>query len=199
MPPDHSHDTLILEGIVTTISSSGVLNVAPMGPEVDRQLTRITLKPFATSTTGRNLITTGQGVVHVVDNVELIARGALGKWDEPPATRPADMIKGRVLEDCCSWFELQVDEIDDTTERLRITTSILHTGQRRPFFGFNRAKHAVLEAAILATRLHLIDSDTLQRQLEQLQVLVDKTAGEQERLAFDLILAHVEERNATTA
>jgi hypothetical protein len=63
----------------------------------------------------------------------------------------------------------------------------------RDFFGFNRAKHAVLEAAILATRLHLLPLRDVESQLAALRVLVEKTAGPREREAFELIVRYVAE------
>ena len=66
-------------------------------------------------------------------------------------------MRGVVLADCCSWRELEVRAIDSTPPRSRIETAVVHRGVRREFIGFNRARHAVLEAAIYATRLHLLE------------------------------------------
>ena len=49
--------------------------------------------------------------------------------------------------------------IDASGERVNIEAEVVHIGRTRDFFGFNRAKHAVVEAAILATRLHLLPLD----------------------------------------
>jgi hypothetical protein len=57
--------------------------------------------------------------------------------------------------------------------------------------GFNRAKHAVLEAAILATRTHLIPADQIRDEFARLQVIVDKTAGPREREAMALLTDYV--------
>ncbi len=70
---------MILEGVVTTRDPHGRLNVAPMGPIVDAEMRELRLRPFQTSTTFRNLKTTGCGVFHVTDDVLLIARAAVGK------------------------------------------------------------------------------------------------------------------------
>jgi uncharacterized protein len=68
---------------------------------------------------------------------------------------------------------------------------VVHRGYRRDFIGFNRARHAVLEGAILATRTHLLPAGEIQREYARLQVLVDKTAGPREREAWALLSAHV--------
>jgi hypothetical protein len=60
--------------------------------------------------------------------------------------------------------------------------------------GFNRAKHAVLEAAILATRTHLLPADQIRDEYARLQIIVDKTAGPREREAMALLTAYVRSR-----
>ena len=59
------------------------------------------------------------------------------------------------------------------------------------FLGFNRARHAVLEATILATRTHLIPAEQIRDELARLQVIVDKTAGPREQEAMAFVTEHV--------
>jgi uncharacterized protein len=185
-------DELILEGIVVTQDAAGRTNIAPMGPRVDRAISRLVLRPFQTSQTYRNLKATGCGVFHVTDDVELLARAAIGQLDPPP---PLVALKGFPcprLADCCRWFAFQVQSLDDAAERTTINCRVGATGEVRSFFGFNRAKHAVVEAAILATRIGILPDDEIRREMERLAVLVGKTAGAQERRAFELLRAHVQ-------
>jgi hypothetical protein len=97
-----------------------------------------------------------------------------------------------VLEAACSWRELEVVAIDDTPPRSRIETRVVHRGTRREFLGFNRARHAVLEAAILATRTHLLPAAEIAAELARLQVIVDKTAGPREREAMAFVTGRVQ-------
>jgi hypothetical protein len=101
------------------------------------------------------------------------------------------VVKGVVLESACSWRELVVEAVDATPPRSRIDARVVHSGFRREFIGFNRARHAVLEAAILATRTHLLPAEQIREEYARLQVLVDKTAGPREREAMDLLTRHV--------
>ena len=181
---------MILESIVTTVGPWGELNVAPMGPVVDEGLTRFRLRPFQTSTTFRNLQAHPEGVIHVVDDVLLIARGAIGALAEPP-TRPAEIVRGRVLQDACRSFEFRVVSCDASQPRSEIAVEIVHTATHRDFWGFNRAKHAVLEAAILATRLHLLPAEEIQAEFRRLEAPVEKTAGPRELEAFALLQEYV--------
>jgi hypothetical protein len=183
---------MILEGIVTTLDDTGEVNIAPMGPDVGADMSRFVLRPFPTSRTYWNLQRHGEGVLHVTDDVLLLARAAVGCVEPLPALVPAQMVRGVILEDACRWFEFRVASIDDSQQRVRIVAEVLHVGRGRDFFGFNRAKHAVVEAAILATRLHLLPLAEIQAEYVRLAVLVEKTGGEREREAFTFLQRYIE-------
>ena len=181
---------MIIETIVTTTAPDGTVNVAPMGVEWGED--ELVLKPFLETVTFRNVRETGVAVVNLIDDVGLFARAAISNPTAP--TVPAAVVPGVVLADACSWREVEVRALDDTPPRSRIRAAVVHRGFRREFLGFNRARHAVLEAAIYATRVHMLPRDFLERELERLQVIVDKTAGPREFEAMALLVAHV--RNA---
>lgn len=183
----------ILEGIVTSTGPDGGTNISPMGPLVDDAITSLLLRPFQTSTTYANLKRTGVGVFHVTDDVELLARAAVGQLDEQPALVPAMALEGWVLRDACRWYEFEVESIDDSQPRSGILTRVVMQGRGRDFFGFNRAKHAVVEAAILATRVEFLPHDQIQAEMERLAVLVAKTAGPPERRAFAFLQGYIQE------
>jgi uncharacterized protein len=183
---------MILEGIVTTINADGSLNVAPMGPIVEGDFAAFRLRPYQTSTTYQNLKRSPFGVFHVVDDALLLARAAIDSWDERPATFPAHHIKGNVLTAACRWYEFEVESLDDKDPRTNIKVRVVHQGRIKEFFGWNRAKHAVLEAAILATRVHLLTEADIQEQMQRLRVPVEKTAGPKEMEAFDLLSRYVQ-------
>ena len=184
---------MIIEGIVTTTAPDGRLHVAAMGPWVDHheraagRLTRLVLKPFATSQTAQNLVRERCGVFHVSDDVLLLARVVAGRLEEPPPSRPAAAVAGRVLADACQAWEFEVEAVDDSRERIELAARVVAEHAGRPFLGFHRAAHAVVEAAILVTRLHLIGRDEVRRRLADLAVLVEKTGGPREREAFALL------------
>jgi hypothetical protein len=183
---------VIVETIVTTLAADGTVNVAPMGVEWGDEA--IVLKPFLETATYRNLIATRAAVVNLTDDVRIFARAAISNPEYQ--TSPAVKVAGVVLADCCSWRELEVRVVDSTPPRSRIDTAVVHRGTRREFIGFNRARHAVLEAAIYATRVHLLAADFLESELARLQVIVDKTAGSAERDAMALLARYIRGRAA---
>lgn len=178
---------MIIEGIVTTVDAEGRINCAPMGVEWGEDV--IVLKPFLETATYRNVMATRSAVINLTDDVRVFAHAAISNPVYP--TVPASVVHGVVLADCCSWREVEVRSVDSTPPRSRIETTVVHRGFRREFIGFNRARHAVLEAAIYATRLHLLEPAFVRAELARLQVIVDKTAGEPEREAMALLSAHV--------
>lgn len=186
-----THMPLILEGIVTTRNRDGTINVSPMGPLVDRELTSFLFRPFQTSRTYQNLKRERAGVFHVVDDVLLLARAAIDRIDEPPAFLQPEAVAGAVLEDACRWFEFEVASIDDSEPRTSIETRVVHAGELRPFWGFNRAKHAVLELAVLSTRLFLVSREEAETEVARLSVAIEKTAGDREQEAFDLLRRYI--------
>jgi hypothetical protein len=190
---------VILEGIVTTLDAGDMVNVAPMGPEVsaNSEMGRFVLRPYRSSTTYANLKARGEGVFHVTDDVLLLAQAAIGAALEPfPPIRPASVVAGAVLADACRFYEFRVMELDDRDDRTRIVVETVAEGRHRDFFGFNRAKHAVLEAAILATRAAWLPLRDLLLEFRKLEVLVQKTGGPAEHAAFRLLHDYLREAAA---
>ncbi len=172
------------------------MHVAAMGPAVDEaevyagRITRFVLRPFGTSQTAVHLTARPAGVFHVVDDGLLLARTVVGGHEPPPA-RPATSVRGWVLEAACQAYEFQADVVDPAAERLRLEARVVAEHVGRPFIGFNRAAHAVIEGAILVTRVHLIGADEVRRRLDELFVLVEKTGGSREHEAFGLLRERV--------
>jgi hypothetical protein len=144
--------------------------------------------------TYRNLKRSREGILHVTDDVELMARAAVGQLDQLPAMRRAEAVNGFILVDACRWFAFRVERIDDTAERTAIVARVVDSGRVRDFFGFNRAKHAVIEAAILATRIGLLDAEHVLTELARLSAPVEKTGGNEERRAFEFLRQYIMER-----
>jgi hypothetical protein len=180
---------MILEGIVTTLNPDGTVNVAPMGPRVDDSMTHFLLRPFRTAQTYRNLKAHPEGVLHITDDVLLLAHAALGA--AAPPLVPAERIRGFMLADCCRWYEFRVASFDEREERVGIEAEVVHCGRRRDFFGFNRARHAVVEAAILATRTDFLPLAEIEAEFRKLAVIVGKTGGPAEQEAMTFLQEHV--------
>jgi hypothetical protein len=125
--------------------------------------------------------------LHVTDDVLLLAKAALGPVEPPPEYAPAEGVRGWVLRGACRYYEFRARSIDDTQPRVRIEAEVVYAGRLRDFFGFNRAKHAVLEAAILATRTAFLPPEEIAAEYRRLAVIVEKTGGPAEKEALALL------------
>ena len=108
---------MIVEGLLTSTNADGKINVAPMGPIVRGDFESLLLRPFRGSTTFSNLLETKTAVFHVVDRVDVIARAAVSRLEELPATVAATVVSGVVLADCCRRCEVEITDIDIPNER----------------------------------------------------------------------------------
>ncbi len=181
----------VLEAIVTTENEDGSQHVAPMGPLVSTSRAEWILKPFQTSTTFTNLRRSNRCVVNVTDDALLMAKAVLGTASHEPSRFVEGV--GYVLKQACHWYALSIHEWDCSQPRAVARCIAMDHGLQHSFFGWNRAKHAVVELAIHVSRKEMLDPIFLQSEVERLKVLIDKTASEQERCAFDLLIQHIDE------
>ena len=178
---------MIIESMITTMDREGRANFAPMGVVWGEE--EIVVKPYRETTTYRNLVETGEAVVNLVDDVLFFVKGALTSPTFP--STPAVVVRGVVLEGACSWREIRVRDAETEEPRARFLCDVVHRGLRREFLGYNRARGAVLEATILATRTRLLPIDEILAEYRRLQVIVDKTAGPTEREAMAMLTEFV--------
>jgi uncharacterized protein len=184
----------LIETVVTTTASDGEVNCAAMGVRWGEE--ELVFWPFDTTRTLRNLRRHGEAVVHLTDDVLLFVEAALGH--PRPAVRPASAIHGSVIKEVSAWREVVVIDIapaDGGLPRSRVRARVVAagTGARQPL-GLCRARHAAVEASILASRLRWLDPEQVWAELARLQELVDKTAGPRERAAMDYVRRYVSER-----
>ncbi len=181
---------MIIEGLLTSIAPDGSPHVAPMGPVVDAELKSWLLRPFQSSTTFRNLQRTNSAVFHVIDDVLPIVQSALNFDCQLNFHRLDD--GNWTITSACHWYQLRLDRWNVENLRAEVAASVVRTQVLRPFWGWNRAKHAILEATIMATRVHLTGKDALRAELERLDSAVKKTAGPREFEAWQLVHNYVE-------
>ena len=178
---------MIIETLFATLSDDGEPNFAPMGVVWGEE--EMTVRPFRDTITYRNLVSTLCGVANLTDDALLFARAALE--DVHPRWRPACHIKGAVLREACSWRELEVIEEEARGDRADIRCRVVGCGSQREFLGFSRARSAVIEAAVLATRLHLHQRKDVETALDRYGGVVSKTGGEREREAMRYLWDYV--------
>lgn len=178
---------MIIETIFSTIDESGNPNFAPMGLLWGDE--DVTVLPYRTTQTFRNLHSNGCGVANITDDVLAYVQSALYQAVLPHFSAKA--IKGIVFEGACSWLELEVVSTGDSDERAEMRCRVMHTGRQRDFLGFCRARGAVIEAAILATRVGLYSRKAVEDKLIPYGEIIEKTGAAIERQAMQLIYEFV--------
>lgn len=186
---------MIRETIVTTQGRDGRVHIAPIG--LIEEGDGFVIAPFRPSATLDNLRETAYAVANYTDDVLVFAGCLTGRRDWP--TRPATEVPGAVLEQALAHAELEVVSVAEDAVRPRFRCRVVREESHRPFRGFNRAQAAVIEAAILTSRLHLLPFDKIEREIAYLQIAVDKTAGPRERQAWDWLMERIAAHRAEGA
>jgi hypothetical protein len=175
---------MILEVLVTTVSAQGRPHIAPMG--VHLEAGGVIILPFKPSTTLDNLLATRQAVVNRCDDVRLFAGCLTGRRDWP--LLPAERVSAPRLADCLSHLEVELARLEDDALRPKLHCRPLLEANHRPFQGYNRAQFAVLEAAILVSRLTRLPLAKIEKELHYLHTALNKTAGPHERQAWQWLM-----------
>lgn len=171
---------MIFETVVTTVAPDGAPHVAPMGARYAGE--QVVLMPFKPSTTLDNVLATGHAVLNLTTDVRVFAGCVTGRRDWPLV--PAERIAGVRLAACLGHVELRLARFEDDAVRPVLTMARVHAARHGDFLGFNRAQAAVIEGAVLASRLHLLPAQKIDAEMAYLQIAIDKTAGEAEREAW---------------
>jgi hypothetical protein len=179
---------VILETIVTTRDQSGADHIAPMG--IREQDGFVVLSPFRPSTTLEHILREKCAVVNYADDVRIFAGCLTGRYDWP--TVPVEHLPCRRLAAALAHSELQLERIEDDPTRPRLFCRELARVTHGAFQGFNRAQAAVIEAAILVSRLHMLPRDKIEAEMAYLTIAVEKTAGPRELEAWGWLKARIE-------
>jgi len=183
---------MIVETIFSTLDDAGQPDFAPMGVVWGSEF--LTVRPYRSTQTCRNLLANGYGVANLTDDVLAFVR--CGLYQEVLPHFPAKVAPGVVFQGTCSWREIEVISRGGSEDRAELLCRILYTGRQKDFLGFCRAGSAVIEAAILATRLAYRDRKTIAANLGHYGEIVDKTGDETEKQAFQLVRDYIRKRGS---
>ena len=177
----------IVETILTTKSASGEVHIAPLGliAEGDGWV----VAPFRPSRTLDNLRAVPSAVASHTDDVRVFAGCLTGRKSWP--TRAAEKVDGAVLADAVSHWELQAESVREDDARPRFFCRRVHVVSHRPWEGFNRAQAAVLECAVLVSRLGMLPPEKIEAELKYLEIAISKTAGPREEEAWGWLMERI--------
>jgi hypothetical protein len=178
----------IVETIVTTTDASGTPHIAPLGLIADGE--GWIIAPFKPSRTLDNLLANPFAVASHTNDVRVFAGCVTGRRDWP--TVPAGVVNGVRLRDAVSHWELEVDRLTEDVQRPRFHMKVVHTATHDVWSGYNRAEAAVLELAVLTTRLAMLPPEKIEAELRYLEIAISKTAGPREQEAWGWLMERVE-------
>src|SRR5262249_16238381 len=185
---------MIRETILTTVGGDGRVHIAPIGIIAEGE--GWIIAPFRPSTTLDNLTAVPFAVANYTDDVRVFAGCLTGRSAWP--TTASDNVPVPRLTDALAHAELAVVEVTEHAQRPRFHCAVVHRKSHAPFLGFNRAKAAVVEAAILVSRLHLLPREKVEPESAYRGMGVEKTAGAAEQEAWgwlmEAIRAHYADR-----
>lgn len=186
---------MIRETIVTTASPDGRPHIAPMGatPIEGGWL----LQPFRPSTTLENFLSSRCGCVNFTDDARIFAGCVTKRRPEWPTVK-ADLVDSVRLEAALSHHEVRVERVEDG-ERPKLFCSVVHRANHRAFGGLNRAIAAVLEGAVLVSRLGMLPDEKIVQEFGYLQIAIDKTGGPEELEAWSWLTDAVEAHHQRAA
>ncbi len=184
---------MIYETIVTSIDEAGKPHVTPFGVrhEGEGDDMRIVISPYKPSTTLNNILASKCAVLNLTDDVRVFA-GALTKrqvWQ----LLETEQVKGFRLVDCLAHSELSLVEVREDEVRPTLIMKKIADFNHKPFTGFNRAQAAVIELAVLVSRLHMLPREKIETELQYLKIAIDKTAGPREIEAWAWLVEKIDQ------
>ncbi len=183
---------MIFETIVITTDIAGNPHVTPFGVQYQGNL--VVIKPFRPSATLENILVTKCAVINSTDDVCVFAGALTGKkaWQ----LKSASCIQGFVLDGALAHRELTLVEVKEDAIRPTLHFETVHQVNHQPFLGYNRAQAAVIELAVLASRLHSLPIEKIIAEMQYLQIAINKTAGQRELLAWSWLSEKIENYQA---
>ncbi len=171
---------VIYETVITTVALDGTPHIAPMG--VRYRGPDVILMPFKPSTTLANIVASRHAVLNIVADTRVFAGAVTGRRSWP--LRPTERIEGVRLSCALNHAELELAELQDDPQRPVLRMARVFEASHAPYIGFNRAQAAVIEGAILVSRLRMLPAEKVDAEMAYLQIAIDKTAGPEEHEAW---------------
>lgn len=183
----------IYETLVSTQSAAGRVHLAPMGVRYEGQI--VVLMPFKPSATLDNILATGRAILNLSDDARVFAGCVTGRREWPTEAVEG----GRRLRDCLAHVPLTLAEHDDDRQRPVLRMQAGEKVVHGAFPGFNRARAAIIEAAVLVSRLDMLAAEKVDAEMRYLQIAIDRTAGARELEAWRWLQAAVAEHRTRVA
>jgi hypothetical protein len=149
----------------------------------------IVLSPFRPSATLEHVLREKCAVVNYTDDVRVFAGCLTGRYAWP--TLPVDHLPCRRLAAALAHSEVRLERVQGDPTRPRLYCREIAHVTHGAFGGFNRAQSAVIEAAILVSRLNMLPRQKVEAEMTYLEIAITKTAGAAEQEAWNWLIEKV--------
>ena len=183
---------MIYETIISTIDLQNNVHITPFGIAMQNGL--VIIAPFKPSTTLENILATEHAVMNLTDDVRVFA-GALTRKIVWPLL-PASSVNGFRLAETLAHKELKLLSVEQDELRPKLLMQVVYEEQYQPFQGFNRAQAAVIELAVLVSRLKRLPMEKITQEMTYLSIAIEKTAGPRELEAWAWLVEAVNNHQA---
>jgi hypothetical protein len=183
---------MIYETIISSVDESTNVHVTPFGIRWQDDL--VVIAPYKPSTTLANILATQHAIMNLTDDVRVFAAALTGRraW----SLVAAEKISGFRLAETLAHKELKLVKVIDDAQRPQLFFEVVYAEQHRSFQGFNRAQAAVIELAVLVSRLKRLPMEKIEQELDYLTIAIEKTAGPREQEAWSWLLEAVTNHRA---
>jgi hypothetical protein len=196
----------IFEAVITTLDAEGRAHVAPFGVRYRER--QVLLKPFRPSATLDHIRARGHAVLNLTTDSRVFASAVCARWlgGKPLADDALELVATRYVPGlrlagahALAHSELRLVHDDDDAERPTLSLDRVHDATHAPFRGFNRAQAAVLEAAVLVSRLQMLTPAKIDAEMAYLQIAIEKTASDAEHEAWGWLRASIAAQRVAAA
>lgn len=181
---DYGFGSGIWEVIATTWNERP--NAAPVGIRI---FDRITAVLYRGTHTCENVRRNGRIVANVCRDPVIFVRSAF----EDLESDSFEIFEGiPVIRGCDAWILFSCTPFHEDDERCTFELSPLKGEiRRRSVAPFSRGLYAIIEAAVLATKLVSTGKDEYRNMIERCLDVVEKCGGNREREAMRILLSHL--------
>ena len=172
---------MILETIISTISEKKILNISPFGIKKIEEY--LLISPYLPSTTHNNLLSNKCASISYTDNANIFVECILKKTEKLKITK-CSFIDSFFLSDSLKHEEVKVVKYLKDEVRPTFKCKIIHSEKHGSFISINRARNAIIEACILATRTKFLPKKKILNELDYLENALYKTSGKEEEISW---------------
>lgn len=177
----------IFEAIIVSQDITGQPHVAPFG--IRHREGKVHIAPYRPSKTLDNLLASGKATLNITDDVRVFA-GALTHY---PCWQLSQKDDAWVLDSALNYQQLRLSKVEQDAVRPSLYFDVTKTCILKPFQGYNRAQNAVVELAILISRINRIPLQEIEQTITTLEIQINKTAGERELQAWQWLCDYLKQ------